>query len=450
MANTQFNTQKNTAAGTSSLPRTKYPGSPLLDKSGVTPIARTAAGVTLPQAFEDYRTKIKASDILRKMNENAASRDIASQMENVLALPRTAENVSTVQKLYGDREKKIEANPALAQYANDDIMQRAQVYTATPGAKDNVDYTTAIRQLSMLPVTSQTQAQMRDLLSARASKIAADPSLAQYADDEVMQLAKRYIAQYAPEKTDSDEYFKTADEVANRNYDETIDSLAKQEEAQKQNLRATFEQARRENDLAYALKSRQQENLLAQQGLGKGLGAAPSSGYSESARLGALADYANNNNQTYVQQEDAEREIAAAFEAQRMQAMRDRNTALLQNLYNKLQQENAERQFDLSVHNYNTGISQHDEAMDYQKNRDAVGDAYRDEEFERVKERDRIGDEWNNKLLERDEFWKDKNFENENYWRGKNQELAERELALKEGDGYAYGGGVIDTILAAL
>jgi hypothetical protein len=423
MTNTQFNTQKNTVAGTSTLPRTKYPGSPLLEKGTVqSPIARTAAGIALPKAFEDYKNKAKANDFIRTLFNHTPQRDIGTELEGVMQLPRTAENVARADVLNSERVAKATADPNLAQYINDDIAQRAEIYTATPGAKADVDYSLYIRQLAQMPVTAQTQKQMRDLLSARDAKIAANPDLSSYANDEVAQLAKQYLSYYAPEKVGSDAYFEKADAIANQNYADAEASLLKQKTAEEENLRRAFDQARRETDLAYAVKSRGQENLLAEQGLGKGLGAGPSSGYSEGARLGALADYSNGINESYAQQADAERELAADYEARRTEAAQNRNAILLQNLYARLQQENTDRQFDLGVHNYNTGIRQQDnadaiqrEAFDYQKGQDALSEDWRQKEFTRLLDQDAFEREWNEKL-----------FENENYWNQKNYDLNSR------------------------
>ncbi len=239
-----------------------------------------------------------------------------------------------------------------------------QPVVATPSFSNDIDYAAQMRQLASTPVTAEGQKQMRQLAAAREAKIlAGGESMAQYANDDVSKMAQNYMRQYVPAATDMSAYYDKADALAQQMYDENVASLEKQNAAQLENLRQNYDKARREAALAYAMQSRGMENVLAEQGIGRGLGAAPSSGYSETARLGALSDYANNINHTYQQQDAATRELAAQLEAARLQAMMQRYSAMMENQYARAEQANADRNYGLNVHQFNTGLDQFDRQL---------------------------------------------------------------------------------------
>ncbi|MBQ4159379.1 MAG: hypothetical protein IJD83_00455 [Clostridia bacterium] len=305
--------------------------------------------------------KIQAFNAAEK---NHINRNYAAEMLPAMQKPRTVENVSNVATMQAGRVDKT-ALPEYAQYANDDVHQMASVYTATPGVRDNVDYSTLIRELSLQPATKENQAMMRNFLSSRNAKIAAGgEAMAQYANDEVTALAKGYLNQYVPEDLNTDAIYDKADALAERNYNEMERSLAQQQRLQMQNQMKVYEAQRRAADLAYARQSRGMENLLAEQGIGRGLGAAPSSGYSETARLGALANYSNDINQSYQQQAEASRALMAEFEQRRMQALSERNAQLMKNYSDRVAQMNADRDYGFNAWREGRSFGNDDRRLD--------------------------------------------------------------------------------------
>lgn len=388
MTITQMNTQKKSPARQQGFQN--LPGKPQV-ASATTSTSPATAGIM--SGLKDVRDTTRALQLQKAANGSAnTSRDYAAEILPAVGQPRSAANVEKVKTLADAREVKTQL-PEYSKYAGDDVQQMARVYTAAPGYRDDVDYASYIQHISMLPPTAENMDAMRGALAARKAKIAAGgDATAQYANDEVQQMAEQYLKQYAPTDADLTPYYDRAEKIASDQRADTNTYLAEQEMLQREATKKAFDEARRQADIAYAQQSRANENLLAEQGLGRGLGAGPSSGYSETARAGALANYANNINKTYVDQEAAEREIAAQIAAARLEADTQYRDAMLQNQYARVQQANADREHGFAAHQFNTGLGQDKEALDYQKERDASSDAYRDDVFDYQKERDTVAD----------------------------------------------------------
>ncbi len=341
-----------------------------------------------------------AAVIQKKQGNTGMSADMLG-MQNQLRNMQGVQKVKTFDNAYNN-------------YLQKSAPAALQPTVVTPAFSNDVDYAAQIQQLAAMPVTAENKASMQKLLAGRNAKIAAGgAALAQYANDDVTKTAQQYLKQYAPADAGTAMYYDRADALADENYTAAEASLAKQQSLQLENMKRTYEQARREADLAYAMKSRAIENVLANQGLGRGLGAAPSSGYSETARMGALADYANSINQTYAQQDAAARELAAQYELQRMQAMLERNAAKQNTLLARANQANADREFGLAAHQFNTGLGAEDEARKLQALQIAFDEAYRNKVFDYGKERDAVDDA---RWLEEFDYGRERDLVEDSHW----------------------------------
>lgn len=387
MSTTQFNTQTNTQNAVKQKQNVVSPADSIKAQ--------------FANAQDALRTDAFKNAFNNTIGKATQKIDIGAQMNKTMQQPRTVDNVNRVKNMMRLRDGKIAANPALAQYANDDITQAARLYTATPGHRDDVDYAAQIQQLAAMPVTAENKRMMQNLLAGRNAKIAAGGEpLAQYANDNITQMAQNYLKQYAPDVVDMSSYYDRADALADTGYSDVEASLQKQYDAQAKTIAEQYDRARRAADLNYAVNARNMENILAEQGLGRGLGAAPSSGYSETARMQALSNYANTVNDTYMQEQAAIRDLAAQMEAARMQAMLERNAAKQNSIYARADQANADRNFGFGVHQYNAGLESERAAQEEQKRLADLEAAYRDKVFDYGVQRDNVEDAFRNKQFD--------------------------------------------------
>ena len=184
------------------------------------------------------------------------------------------------------------------------------------------------------------------LLNERNKKIDLDLQYEKYRNDNVTKSAEEYIKRYAG------------------TFDEDIDTLnqargdaaaERLKEASERNLETyqagilannqAYEDARKGVYSAYRRSAFGNEEVLAANGLGRGISNAPSSGFGETSRMAQNMSYQNNIYNLYKNQNDAQNVLAAEYMQGERDALKEYNDTLLKIKAERIEQAKGDHEY---------------------------------------------------------------------------------------------------------
>lgn len=210
---------------------------------------------------------------------------------------------------------------AQRQYKLKQLMEVAEQKGALPygTAKQafpsmDTDYAAEILKLQNQPLTAENQEEMRKLLAFRNWKIENDPEkYGKYEGDSVDRTATNYTQYIIPDTVDTDKYLNAMRNNLNTRYTAEEELAIASLRAQEEKAREKYEEMRKNSMMSAARNSLGNEEVLAAQGIGRGISNTPSSGFGESSRMMAAASLNNNLAASYRDEQNAVNELQRQY-----------------------------------------------------------------------------------------------------------------------------------------
>lgn len=192
------------------------------------------------------------------------------------------------------------------------------------------------------------------LMAQRNKKISENPQLANYANDAVAQAANSYIEKYAPVNTEElDMLYEARRDLAAENLAMAAQQNTNAYWSGVSSTQSAYADARRGLYSAYQRSNLGNEEVLASQGLGRGISNNASSGFGETSRMMQTTAYQNNVYDSYRNQSAAVGALAGQYLENQNSAYQSYNDTLSQisSDYTRdtLSQRNADREYNYKV-----------------------------------------------------------------------------------------------------
>lgn len=299
---------------------------------------------------------------------------------------------------------------AQRQYKLKQLMEVAEEKGALPygTAKQafpsmDTDYAAEILKLQNQPLTAENQEEMRKLLAFRNWKIENDPEkYGKYEGDSVDRTATNYTQYIIPDTVDTDKYLNAMRNNLNTRYTAEEELAIASLRAQEEKAREKYEEMRKNSMMSAARNSLGNEEVLAAQGIGRGISNTPSSGFGESSRMMAAASLNNNLAASYRDEQNAVNELQRQYNDDKLKRLMQ-YAELASGIDEKgLEQANTDADRRMQAAYNNAQIEQSNKTLDTQKSA---------QEFDQNKWAAEFG-------LEKDKFAEDTRRNNRDYERG--------------------------------
>ncbi|MBE7026106.1 MAG: hypothetical protein E7410_00850 [Ruminococcaceae bacterium] len=184
------------------------------------------------------------------------------------------------------------------------------------------------------------------LLNERNKKIDSDLQYEKYRNDNVTKSAQEYIDRY------SGAFGKDIDALYQAKSDAAAQRLAEASEKNLQTYNAgalannqAYDDARKGVYSAYRRSAFGNEEMLAANGLGRGISNAPSSGYGETSRMAQNMAYQNDVYNLYKGQNDAQNALVSEYMKGEREALGEYNAALTKLADERIEQAKEQREY---------------------------------------------------------------------------------------------------------
>lgn len=193
--------------------------------------------------------------------------------------------------------------------------------TPEPKTWTDPDYASEIIKLSQLPTTPENVQAMEQALNTRRAKIGYLPeNYGQFADDAIDKLAVAYLSQTRTPEVSPEQYLKSLYGAANERLEIENNLIDSNYNSDADNLKAKYEQLRKNSLIDAARKALGAEEVMAAQGLGRGISNDASSGFGESSRMMANASLNNALAETYLSESQALEQLQRQRDLKQLQA----------------------------------------------------------------------------------------------------------------------------------